>query len=114
MRIKIAGSRYVTVSEGYSDMPYINSSTLSAGNVRFNGSSKILEVYDGSMWYELRSSPFFVNLSNDAEQAIDWAQKKMQEETRIKALAEKYPAVKDAQERLQILLTLVNEQETKV
>jgi hypothetical protein len=39
-----------------------------------------------------------------------WAKKKMQEDQRIEELAKQYPAVKDAKEKLDIIVKLVQDE----
>lgn len=80
-----------------------------SGQVRWNGNSKQFEVCDninGGMWYKIDNT---VELRNDPELAevILWAKKKMQSERKIEELAKQYPAVKDAKEKLDIILALV-------
>jgi hypothetical protein len=43
---------------------------------------------------------------------MQWAARKMEEEKRILALAEQYPAVKDAKEQLDIIMALVKQETT--
>ncbi len=79
-----------------------------SGQVRWNGNNKEFEVCDNNSgsWY--RISPD-VELRNDPEliEVVEWAKKKMVEEKRIEELAKLYPAVKDAKERLDIIMKLV-------
>jgi len=84
------------------------------GNMRFNTTTQSTEVYDGQMWQPLRMSDVSVSLTQDAVEAIDWVNQKRLEEMKIKALAEKYPAVADqlaavreAEEKLRVVAALV-------
>lgn len=90
-------------------MPYISVSNLSAGNVRYNGSTKALEVYDGSIWVEFKPDPVYISLTHDAAATLEWAAAKMQYEKKVVDLAKKYPAVRDAKEKLDIILTLIRD-----
>ncbi len=79
-----------------------------SGQVRWNGHSKEFEVCDNQSgnWY--RISPE-VELRNDPELAdvLAWAKKKMEYERKLEKLMREYPAVKDAKEKLDIILKLV-------
>ena len=81
-----------------------------SGQVRWNGHTKEFEVCDNNSgaWY--RISPE-VELGCDSELAdvIQWAKKKMEYERKLEKLMQEYPAVKDAKERLDIILKLVQE-----
>ena len=83
----------------------------SSGQVRWNGSIKQFEVCDNTnngMWYKIDNT---VELQSDSDLAdiMRWAKKKMQEEQRIEELAKQYPAVKDAKEKLDIIMKLVQD-----
>jgi hypothetical protein len=54
-----------------------------------------LEVYDGNMWIELGTSHASVGLTPDAENALDWAIRKRNEETALEAKAKDNPAIAD-------------------
>ena len=86
------------------------------GQVRWNGSTKCFEVCDnnngnytgGGGW--MRIDPT-VELSSDPQIAdtLAWAKKKMFEDQKIEQLARQYPAVKDAKEKLDIIIKLVQD-----
>jgi hypothetical protein len=61
------------------------------------------------MWYKIDNT---VELRNDPEltDIIVWAKKKMQSERKIEELAKQYPAVKDAKEKLDIIVKLVQDE----
>jgi hypothetical protein len=81
-----------------------------SGQVRWNGNIKCFEVCDNNngMWYKIDNT---VELSSDPQthQILEWAKKKMAEDERLDKLAKEYPAVKDAKERLDIILKLVQD-----
>lgn len=93
------GSEFLQV-QTYANTPYISSGTLSAGQVRFNPTSRTMEVYDGSSWVMLASQAE-VRLSSSAEEILRWGRQKMQEEAEYKKLAEASPAVQDALNNMQ-------------
>lgn len=82
-----------------------------SGQVRWNGNSKEFEVCDNGSgsWYrinpevELRSGPELLEV-------IEWAKKKMIEEKKIEKLAQQYTAVKDAKEKLELVMRLVQDE----
>ena len=81
------------------------------GQVRWNGSSKCFEVCDNSItgsWTRIDNS---IQLSSDPQltQVLEWAKKKMIEDEKIDRLAKEYPAVKDAKEKLDIIIKLVQD-----
>jgi hypothetical protein len=96
-------------------LPYVSSNINNPlqGMLRLNGSN--LEVYDGSSWLSVGGFSE-VSLSHTAITALDWAQKKMSEESRIKEIAAKNVTVADAlakyeeaQDQLRVVLTLTDE-----
>jgi hypothetical protein len=98
--------------------PYIPATMPSAGIVRYNNGH--LEVYDGTTWHDIGGNgQVMVSMSGNAVNAIMWAENKMQEELHLKELAEKHPAVADAvaqvqqaEDRLQVVAALVEEQKS--
>jgi len=109
--------RYMQVIGG-SASTYINANpgAQGVGNLRFNTSQQRLEVYDGSSWQELNMPHASVGLNAEAEQAIDWVRRQMEQEHRLEILAKEHPAVADAleavqqaQERVRIVAALVQE-----
>lgn len=89
-----------------------NGNTL-IGQVRYNGSSQNLEVYDGNSWLIMTASYPTVELAPHVQAVVNWAQIKMAEEARIKQLAERHPTVADAaaavklaEEKLQAVIAL--------
>ena len=92
--------------------PYISPGTQSAGMVRYNTNMQTMEVYDGVAWRDL-STNLEIGLSNEAEEIIAWARKKMLKEARIDELCEKYPGLATARANYETFLRLV-ESETSV
>lgn len=84
------------------------------GNMRFNTTTQNVEIYDGQMWQPMQMADVNLSLTQDAQEAIAWADQKRQEEHDIQTLAEKYPAVADqlaavrkAEEKLRMTAALV-------
>ena len=110
----------ITINNNYSSWPTFYNSVQSTGNslvgqLRYNGSSQNLEVYDGNSWIMMNSAYPTIELSPHVQAVVAWAQTKMAEESRIKELATKHPTVADAlealkkaEEQLQIVTALVD------
>ena len=93
--------RYVMVQGGLPATTYINTSSgyMNVGDVRFNTSMQMLEVYDGNRWIEMNTSHASVGLTPDAEMALDWATKKRNEELMLEQKAKDNPAIADLLEQ---------------
>lgn len=107
-----SSGRYITVTGGQASGPYISPGATGAGMMRYNSNMNCLEVNDGNSWVTMPANWATVDLNSDAESLLDWARKKRDEELRIQALAAKHPGIKDLQEKLDMMLTLVKEQDT--
>ena len=89
-------SRHLYVQCGTPANPYINNyGSMGAGNVRYNTTNQCLEVYDGMNWMQLTNSYATVSMSPSAEMALDWAQRKMNEEMVLEQQAKENPAIAD-------------------
>jgi hypothetical protein len=107
--------RYLTTTNNQATN-YMNnfSGAQGLGNMQFNTTNQRIEVWDGQMWQPLLMTDVSLMLTSDAVEAIAWADQKRQEEMKIKALAEQHPAVADqlaavreAEEKLRMVATLV-------
>ena len=109
----------ITVNNNYSTWPSFYNSPANGnslvGQLRYNGSSQNLEVYDGNSWLMMTSSYPTVELAPHVQAVVTWAQIKMAEESRLKELAAKHPTVADAldavtkaEEQLRIVTALVD------
>jgi hypothetical protein len=58
-------------------------------------------------WTSMQGSTVNIDLAADHQVILDWARDKMTEDMRIKDLAEKYPALKKAQENFDVVKALV-------
>jgi hypothetical protein len=72
---------------------------MNVGDLRFNPSQQRIEVYDGNSWVEMNMSNVSVALTPDAEVAMDWAIKRMKEESELAKLAETNPTIADLVEQ---------------
>ena len=86
---------------GGSSLPYIppNHTIPMQGALRLSGSD--LEVFDGMTWRLIYLNSSDVGLNTHANDAINWAIKKMEEEKAWKSLAEENQAVKIALDNLE-------------
>ena len=110
------GDRHVMVTGGNTSVPYVSQNTNNPiqGMIRVWGTDT--QVYDGNGWVTTNTSYATVGLSNSAQEAIDWAQYKMQEERDIELLKAQYPQlvgaieeVKQAKSKLDLLLALTKD-----
>ena len=94
----IGQGKHMYIHGGYASNPYVNMNNPSAGMMRFDGSN--FQVYDGSAWLTISGTSATVGMSPNAESAIDWALRKMNEEEEFMRLAEKSKAVKLALDKV--------------
>ena len=110
----------ITINNNYGTWPSFYNTVSNTGNsligqLRYNGSSQNLEVYDGTSWLLMNSAYPTIELSPHVQAVVAWAQTKMAEESRIKELAAKHPSVADAlnalaqaEEQVKIVAALVD------
>lgn len=93
----VAGGEFLNVSSHKGAMPYVNMSNTQpmVGMLGYDASSQNMKVYDGSSWQTLGGGSATVQLTGQAVSILKWAEKKMQEEKELIALAEKHPSIKD-------------------
>ena len=94
--------KYVQVSGGTAST-YINnySGSQGVGNMRYNTSNQRMEVFDGNSWQQLNMGTASVGLNHEAEQAIEWALKKIKQEKEWYELAANNEAVRIALDQLE-------------
>jgi hypothetical protein len=112
--------KYVTVAGGSApsvNVHFTNAAPQSsaahgvAGQIRYSTIGQCLEIFDGNNWQPWYSSTASVGLTPDAEEIIDWAKNKMQQEQRLQALMEQHPGLKELHEKLEVMKILVEKQE---
>lgn len=93
----VVGGEFLNVSSHKGAQPYVNMSNTQpmVGMLSYDASSQNMKVYDGSSWQTLGGGSASVNLTGQAISILKWAEKKMQEEKELIALAEKHPSIKD-------------------
>lgn len=90
----IVGGSGIMVSGSAYSAPYVDTTRPSAGMVRYNAGN--IEVYDGGSWLVMQSSYPIIELDHETREILQWAQNRMVEEERMKALSAQHPAVADA------------------
>lgn len=108
--------KYITVTGGQASPPYISPGAQSAGNLRWNINTNVMEVYDGVSWKELAGGYANVELSYEADSLLDWARKERDKqrlrEKRLQenpALRKAWEAIVRAQENFDMLETIAGE-----
>lgn len=104
----VSNSGCLTVS--YTSFPYVSPGATGAGMVRYNGNLQQLEVNDGAVWLQLGQTST-IGLSHEAEQAVQWAQRQLKREQELAELAKQHPGIKDLQEKLEIMIALVKQEQ---
>jgi hypothetical protein len=94
-------SKYITAYMGSNNDPYFSMSAPSAGMLRFNGDTRNMEVYDGSSWRLMTGTSASVSMHPDAEKAIEWALKRIEQEKQWYELASNNEAVRIALDQLE-------------
>jgi hypothetical protein len=98
----ICGGSLFNISGAYNNSIYIDNYKLQqglAGQVRYTGND--FEVNDGNSWRPLVSSQIYMDMSKQAQDAFQWAIRKMAEEQEAQTLAKDHPAVQIALENLE-------------
>ena len=103
-------SRYIHVSKNHPGT-YINHYTgaQGIGNMRFNTADQRIEIWDGNIWKELDMQYVSVGLDQEAVELLDWARDKRQQDERLKKLAKQHPGIQDLQQKLDIMIALVDQ-----
>jgi hypothetical protein len=106
-----SNSRYLGISGGEGGN-YVNhfSGAQGVGNMRFNTVDQRIEIWDGTSWIQLATGHATVGLDAEAIELLDWAKAKRQEEQRLKSLAKQHPGIQDLQQKLDIMVALVNQE----
>ena len=114
----LTGIKGIKVEDGDTSVPYINANPANpiTGMVRVWGTD--MQVFDGTSWLTMKTSYASVGLDPVAQEAVDWAKRKMQEEKDLLQLSKENPAVqialenlKRAREQLDVTIILSKEHE---
>ena len=109
-----SGRYLTTLTNGATNYMNNFSGAQGLGNMQFNTTNQRIEVWDGQMWQPMQMTDVSVSLTQDAVDAIAWADQKRHEEIKIQFLAERNPtvadqlaAVRDAEEKLRMTVDLI-------
>lgn len=95
--------KYLTVVGG-TPSTYIhnnyNSGNQGVGNMRYNTTNQCIEIYDGVTWVTMNMGYADINLTPAAINALEWVEKKRNEELEREHLAQTNPAIKDLLEQI--------------
>ena len=105
----VVGGEYLNVTSHKGAIPYVNMSGTNPmiGVLAFDPSSQSMKVFDGNNWLTVGGGSANINLTPNAVSILKWAEGKMMEDMRLKALAEKHPAIND-------LLNQIKEKEDQI
>ncbi len=111
-----SSGRYITVSGGTPNNPYISPGSSGAGMVRWNPNMNCMEVNDGNSWKTLDMNYATVELTPETESLLEWArQERNKQRSREHAVANNpalkkaYEAIKRAEENFDLLETIAKE-----
>lgn len=109
----LMGSGSVVVNNGNTSVPYINQNVNNPmqGMIRINGTD--MQVFDGSSWITMSTSYATVELSGEVESLVQWARQKKADEVKMKEMFDRYPALKKAQDNLDLIWNLVKDEQRK-
>ena len=75
------------------------------GDLRLNNSQ--LEVYHAGCWTLVGDQSFGLQMSQRGEEILQWAEQKMHEEQKLEELCKKYPSLKEAKDKYEMIKALV-------
>jgi hypothetical protein len=108
--LQVTGSGTSYIQKNY------NGNQFMTGDMRYDLDAQTIKVFDGQNWQSLYGGTATVNLTDEAQQLLEWARAKQDEEQRIIKLAASNPALKDAidalqraEEQVKIVAALVQE-----
>lgn len=105
-----SSTNHIQIGQGYSNVPPISPGAQSAGILRWNPNSNSIEVYNGVGWFGIETTADIL-LTPAAQQAIDWAIKKMKEEERLQSLMAQHPGLKDLKDKFEMMRVLCQQEE---
>ena len=101
-----ASGKYIQVSGGNPTFPYISPGSVGAGMLRWNPNMNCMEVNDGNMWKTINMDYTTIQMNPTAEAAIDWAQRKMNEERDLDELCKRFPGLQKARDNFEMFRRL--------
>jgi len=114
----IGGGEYVMVQGGVTIPNSLLHSNVQnelrvTGNLRYNANVSQLEVYDGHDWRMFNTSHAAVDLTAQAKEILGWAEHKMHEEKKLRAMMERHPGLKDLHDKLEMMKILCYKEDKK-
>lgn len=103
----ITGGKYININGAYYSDPYISPGSVGAGMLRWNPNMGYMEVSDGNIWKCFNSITPTIELTPEAQNILDWAKQKMEEEKKLDGLCEKYPGLRNARDNFETFKRLV-------
>ena len=91
-----ASGRYVTVTNGSPNNPYISPGAVGAGMLRWNPNMNSMEINDGNNWRQLDMNYSNIGLTSEAESLLDWAKEQRIRQQQYEVMAKDHPAIKNA------------------
>ena len=105
-----SSSNHIQIGQGLGSVPPISPGAQSAGMLRYNTNSNTMEVYNGVAWFSIETTAD-ISLSPMAQQAMDWAMKKMEEDLRLQSLMARHPGLKELNDKFEMMKILCQEEE---
>lgn len=88
-----------------------------SGQVRFNGTTQLLETFNGWAWMPIIPQTTSIGLSTEAESLLEWAKKKREEDLAIERLANSSVTIaglvrekKDLEDKIKMVQILLKEE----
>jgi hypothetical protein len=110
MITNITGSEYIQVSGGGSTPPFISTSAIGAGMMRWNPNMNCIEVSDGVSWKQIVPSYPAIDLTPDVKNLLEWARaqrtmymRRLEAAQKNPALLKALEAIKRAEENFELL-----------
>ena len=104
---------YLVVNGGYHNYPYFSAGAVGGGQLRWNTNLNEMEVNDGVVWRSLAFNDTNISLTNEAQDALSWALKKMQEERELQQRIARHPGLRDTYEKYKIMEALCREEDAR-
>jgi hypothetical protein len=101
----------ITVQNSSMSYPYVSPGSNGAGMVRYNSNMQQFEINDGITWLSIPLMNPTIGLSPDAELALRWANKKMQEEQELNELMSQHPGLQELHDKFKMLEVLCRKEE---
>ena len=105
--------KWMAVTGGPGSNYINNTGYMSVGQLQFNTNTQRLEIYNGVSWQHFNMGTYYAGLNPHAEQILDWACKKMEEEQNLEQRMKQHPGLQQVYEQFKIMDILTLEQDKK-